>query len=150
MKRFYLVLVMLALVFGAFVPAALAQGTVPPPAADPSAILLMTVGALLQWVVTYGIAWFVGWLFGFFPQLGDGTKKTLGGLLIAVLAAAAVYFVGFLTPAQLNLTVLQAALAIISAVVAWVGQLRGSFSGQIAFIQVNEARGRVAQIRMGK
>ncbi len=154
MKKIYMVLavLLLALMSGVFAPAAFAAswGSQAPLPTDGAAILLMTVGALLDWLVTYGIAWAVGWLLGYFPQLGENTIKAIGGLLIVTLSAGAVYLIGFLTPAQLNLTVLQAVLAIVSAVVAWVGQLKGTIGGQIAFINVNEARGRVAQIRVGK
>ncbi len=150
--RFAFMFVLVVLFVMAFAPAALAAswGSQTPLPTDPTAILLMTLGALLDWVATYGISYFVGWLIGFFPQIGATAAKTIGGLLIVMLSAGAVYLIGFLAPAQLNLTVLQAALAIISAVIAWVGQLKGKLSGAIAFININEARGRVAQLRAGK
>ena len=130
-SKLVLILFAVVLVALAATPAAFAQTPTPSAPSDPTALLLLSIAQLVQWVLTFGISGLASYVLDWFPALSVSSRKVISGLIVVILTAIVTYLVGFFTPAQLNMTVLQGVVAVISVVVAWAGHIFGSFKATV-------------------
>ena len=108
-------------------------------AVDPQSILLMTVGALFNWLLASGIGWGVQYVLAWFPDLQPIVKNVVGVFLLAGVVAAVSYIETLLTPAQLELTLLQVIFIVGTAFISWASQLIGRNVGE-AHLLVHKGR----------
>lgn len=91
----------------------------------------MTVAGFVTWLTTFGVNAAVAYLLGWFPNLSQSARTTIGAVVIAMLIAGTTALANFIPQVWLDKHLLDAVVALISLVVNWAGWRIGGFTAAV-------------------
>lgn len=114
---------------------------------SPTDVVTMTIGALLAWIVSTGIAMAVAFVLAQFPQLPEGARTAISHIANLVLAAFVLAVAQLLPQNVLDMTVFDGLVFGASFVVNWVVTFIGQLMGAKTYVQRVEVRVQVLSAR---
>jgi hypothetical protein len=97
-----------------------------------SDVLSMTVAQVIAWLCSAGIAGFIAYGLGFFPDLDERIKKVIQVVFGAVLVAGVTAIASLIPDQYLGMKVIDAAVALVSALFAVIaGGQFGAFKAEV-------------------